>query len=218
MCAQGTAGGEHDGKEVKEVDTMPKLSGGQALESFLVTDYTQKVGYLTSHFGRMWQRFNYFTVVESGLTGILFASGLDNLTSRGVFLALANTVISAVWYTLGAQDRFLVEIYRKQVKDAAARIMGNSPDMSLHMYTKSYRYIGEESNTAEDLLKDPESKQGRSYFRSVLSWRIEPLSPTRIAALFPLLLFFFWLTIFALISLGWITPPTTRKPGLLVVL
>ena len=40
---------------------------------FLIADYGHKIGYLTNHFGRVWQRFNFFITLESGLSAALWA-------------------------------------------------------------------------------------------------------------------------------------------------
>ena len=84
----------------------------------------------------MWNRFNYFVAIESGLAGGKFLLG-DSKMNQGV--AILGTVLSLIWYVMGAEDRYLVRVYRKQVEDAGALAAGslwNEED-------KRYRYVGE---------------------------------------------------------------------------
>ena len=41
-------------------------------EAFLLKDYDLKIAYLSSHFTRMWNRFNYFVAIETALVGAKF--------------------------------------------------------------------------------------------------------------------------------------------------
>src|SRR5438094_512958 len=80
-------------------------------------DYELKVGYLTNHFQRMWTRFNYFVVIEAALIGGKTIFGDTEIGIPGLSFGLA---LSLVWYVMGAEDRYLVEVYREQVKHAAS--------------------------------------------------------------------------------------------------
>ncbi len=57
------AGREQAAKEKEKAD--------MAL-SFLQKDYDLKIKYLSDHFSRMWTRFNFFLVLESGLSAVLW--------------------------------------------------------------------------------------------------------------------------------------------------
>src|SRR5260370_15756114 len=86
------------------------------LEAFLQKDYELKITYLSNHFARMWNRFNYFVAIETALVGGKF------LIPNGVLsheLAIAGLLLSALWYVMGAEDRYLVRLYRYQVERAA---------------------------------------------------------------------------------------------------
>src|SRR6266436_1886824 len=109
-------------------------------EDFLVKDYELKIRYLSDHFSRMWNRFNYFVAIESALIGGKFVFGNGKLT-KGV--ALVGAVLALVWYIMGAEDRYLVLVYRKQVEDAGTLI-----ERSIWKDTNtSYCYVGEIENT-----------------------------------------------------------------------
>jgi hypothetical protein len=170
------------------------------LDAFLQKDYELKIAYLTNHFGRMWTRFNYFVAIETALIGGKF------LIPNGVLspeLAITGALISLVWYVMGAEDRYLVRIYRHQVEIAAEELaQAIWPDEEAQ---KAYRYIGEVDQRARAELRESESvdAQGRKKsaarrffgFEWLSGWRWEPLSTTRLAALFPFLIFVLWIII-----------------------
>src|SRR2546426_509011 len=80
---------------------------------FALRDYELKVAYLTNHFQRMWTRFNYFVVIEAALIGGKTIFGDKQIGTAGLIFGLC---LSLVWYVMGAEDRFLVQVYRNQVK------------------------------------------------------------------------------------------------------
>ena len=142
-------------------------------KDFLFKDYELKVRYLTDHFGRMWTRFNYFVSIESALIGGKLIFGNGKLSPE---VTIVGAAVSLIWYVMGAEDRFLVRVYRQHVKDAAdllAQAVWNAPAPYLH--------VGEVT----------ESSKGLGWGLS--GWRLEPISTTRLAAWIPLLLLFTWL-------------------------
>jgi hypothetical protein len=141
---------------------------------FLIKDYELKIRYLTDHMQRMWTRFNYFVGIESAITGGKFIFG-DGKPSNE--LAAIAAILSLIWYVMGAEDRFLVRLYRKQVADAAALMVGSVWSTSLG----PYRHVGEVEESATTLHNE------------VSGWRLEFLSTTRLAAWIPLIVFLGWL-------------------------
>ncbi len=142
---------------------------------FLVKDYELKVRYLTDHFGRMWTRFHYFVGIESALVGGKLIFGNGELSRE---VAMVGAIVSLIWYVMGAEDRFLVRIYRNHVKDAAdllARKVWGASALS------HYQHVGELT----------ESSKGLDWELS--GWRLERISTTRLAALIPLLVLIVWL-------------------------
>src|SRR5882672_9827951 len=102
------------------------------LQDFLIKDYELKIRYLTDHFSRMWTRFNYFIGIESALIGgkLIFGGGK---LSRGV--AIVGAVVSLIWYVMGAEDRFLVRVYRDEhVKNAASLVAKSLWSVDHHHY------------------------------------------------------------------------------------
>ena len=157
--------------------TAPTSDAGKALppRDFLVKDYELKVGYLTQHFGRMWTRFNYFVGIESALVGgkLIFGNGK---LSPGI--AIVGAVVSLIWYVMGAEDRFLVRVYRGHVKDAADLVAEAMWNAAVH---GPYRHVGEVEESSKRLN------------RELSGWRVEAFSTTRLAAWIPLLVLLTWL-------------------------
>src|SRR5436309_1205740 len=92
--------------------------------SFLQRDYELKVRYLSDQFSRMWTRFNFFLVLESGLSAALWVWFKDKpgFLEKTLVLSWVGVFSSICWYVFGAQDRHLVEVYRKHVADAGSKI------------------------------------------------------------------------------------------------
>jgi hypothetical protein len=171
-------------------------------EAFLQKDYELKIGYLTDQFARMWNRFNYFVAIEAALVGGKFLLP-NGVLSRA--LAIAGVLISALWYVMGAEDRYLVRLYRYQVKKAAeAAVKTIWTDKEIQ---DAYRYVGQVDKPMRRELREYELREmdskGRqkSFWKRLIElewlsgWRVEPFSTTRLAALFPLLVFVLWLII-----------------------
>lgn len=169
-------------------------------EAFLQKDYELKITYLSNQFARMWNRFNYFVAIETALVGAKFLIPNGALSPA---LTIAGVVISALWYVMGAEDRYLVRLYRHQVKraaDAVARTIWT--DGKTH---RDYRYVGQVDKVMRTELREEEGKDSKgrqkSFWKRLVElewlsgWRLEPFSTTRLAALFPLLVFIFWLII-----------------------
>ena len=55
---------------------------GKSETDFLVKDYELKIRYLSDHFSRMWNRFNYFVAIESALISGKFLLGNGKVTKE----------------------------------------------------------------------------------------------------------------------------------------
>ena len=128
-------------------------------EEFLLKDYELKITYLTDHFQRMWTRFNFFVTIETALIGGNFLlQAEDGFDPRLVY---AGIVLSIFWYLMGAEDRYLVRLYRYQAEkggEAIAAIIWESEEAR-----NRYRYVGQVNKTAREELRRYESRdeQGR---------------------------------------------------------
>jgi hypothetical protein len=140
---------------------------------------------------------NYFVAIETALVGgkVLIPNTIE---SRG--LVVAGVLVSAVWYMMGAEDRYLVRLYRSQVKKAAQEL----PDEAWSTTDKrsAYRYVGQvdpyaradlEASESRDEKEKQKTKMQRFLeFEWLSGWRWEPVNTTRLAALFPLLVLILW--------------------------
>ena len=94
----------------------------------LFEDYKLKLDYLTAQYDRLWQRFNFFLTVELALFGFLSYLTFDkNVPNPSLLPAVCGLGVSALWYVVGAQDRYLVEEYRRRAA-AAAAAFAQEPD------------------------------------------------------------------------------------------
>jgi hypothetical protein len=149
------------------------------LDHVLYEDYKTKLDYLTSQYTRLWQRFNFFLSIELGIFGFLsyLTFNLKVLDATWVAAAIG-IVVSALWYVVGAEDRYLVETYRARANEAARRVehaAGGIP--------------GFERNHAGAEAPPPEGPwRPRSWY-----WR--PISMTKLPATFGLLLLGVWVLI-----------------------
>jgi hypothetical protein len=141
---------------------------------FAQRDYEMKVTYLANQFQRMWTRFNYFVVIESALIGGKTIFGDHVIGKAGLVFGLG---LSLVWYVMGAEDRFLVQLYREQLKDAA-KVMS---DALCRDMVPPYTFVGDVSDANERVKP------------SLSGWRVENFSTTRLAALIPLAVSLIWL-------------------------
>ena len=154
-------------------------SVGTADLDFLKEDYWQKIQYLKDHFTRLWNRFNYFLTVQSALFGATVLSPERYRWWVPLFAAL----VCVLWYIFGAQDRYLVELYRQQIEQALEKIEGQ---LSLG---DDYYMVGQ----TEDRKKATIAWFGIK--NEIYQWRWGFLSTTKLPALFPLILLGVWVGI-----------------------
>jgi hypothetical protein len=137
----------------------------------LVDDYKSKVNYLKDHFSRMWTRFNFFLTIHSGLFfGTVVASEKDKW-----WIPFFGILVALLWYIFGAQDRFLVALYRKEVEETVEKIKSQYGIFD-------YNYIGQTENVANIKINE-----------NLYQWRSVSISTTKLAALFPLAVLCLWI-------------------------
>jgi hypothetical protein len=147
---------------------------------FLLKDYEIKVRYLSDHFQRMWTRFNFFVVIEAALIALIgryFTADSGKLPWE---IALIGGILSLVWYIFGAQDRWLVGVYRIQAENAAKKAADN-------VDIKDYRFHSG-STPVDENLDEAFSKK----YKGPAEWRLRLVSITRLAAWFPVVIILIW--------------------------
>lgn len=151
--------------------------------TFLQQDYWQKIQYLKDHFTRLWNRFNYFLTVQSALFGATVLSPDKFRWWVPIFAA----VVCLLWYVFGAQDRYLVELYRKQIERTLEKLEGQ---LSLG---NDYYMVGQTEDRNEAKIVDLKIE------KEVYQRRWADFSTTKLAAWFPLVLLTIWLLILVLL-------------------
>jgi hypothetical protein len=147
---------------------------------FLTEDYWQKVQYLKDHFTRLWNRFNYFLTIQSALFGATVLSPDKYRWWVPIFAAL----VCALWYIFGAQDRYLVDLYRKEIEQALEPVRRG-------LELTNYYFAGQ----VEDIPNQAERIKDLGVKPSFYQWRCRFLSTTKLPALFPVILLLIWVTI-----------------------
>ncbi|MCX9011891.1 MAG: hypothetical protein OIN66_12300 [Candidatus Methanoperedens sp.] len=160
------------------------------IESFLLKDYELKLQYLNNHFTRMWSRFQYYLVFETALVAAFLGLFRDvkGLSIFGIPITVIGLLSSILWYIAGAEDRYLVVLYRQQhVKHAKERYV---KQIGVETELADYPYVGEIKKTEE--IEPIEQK--------VYQWRLEEISTTKLAAVVPFLFILWWVTLIALMG------------------
>lgn len=152
--------------------------------TFLDKDYERKIDYLVQQFGRMWTRFNIFVTIESSLIGAKFLVGTEGHNSE---FAVLGIMLSFIWYVFGANDKYLVDVYRAAVEEAGKKFS------SLVTLERSY-FRKTDFHLVGDTGSYPDVKNG------LLRWRFQWCSITHMAALFPLVFMLVW-TVYLIVSL-----------------
>jgi hypothetical protein len=163
-------------------------SGTSASEAlvFLQKDYELKARYLADHYTRMWTRFNFFMVATTGIATVLF-SGLQGGKTLGSSIAflLAGMVLALCWYVFGAQDRYHAEAYRQQIERIARAL-----DKGLGLSDELARFT---TNPVESKYWPVNDVYNVSVCPKLYQWRIDWISITKLAAIFPFVLFLCWI-------------------------
>jgi hypothetical protein len=159
--------------------------------AFLQKDYELKIRYLSDHYTRMWSRCNFFVGLESALTVALFGWFKDRggFSQDAGFIAVIGAVSCLCWYGFGAQDRYLAEVYRKQV-GLLGEILERHFNLSKELADESLKYT---------FVGDTQSKQAQVGMK-FYQWRIGAISTTKLAVWFPVLVFIYWILMFGLIK------------------
>ncbi len=104
--------------------------------------------------------------------------------------------ISWLRYVAGAQDRYLVALYRRQIQNLVLKIKH-------YLQLFDYYYIGQTEDIPGEVerIKDPNIRS--AYYQ----WRCKHVSTTRLAAIIPLIMLFIW----TVACLGSIMPSFSNK-------
>ena len=149
--------------------------------TFLVDDYKSKVQYLKDHFTRLWTRFNYFLTLQSAL----FGAAILSPEKYHWWVPIFGAILCILWYLFGAQDRYLVDLYRKQIEHDVIEIKSK-------LKLSDYYFIGQ----TENIDGQSEKLENLGTKMTIYQWRNKYFSTTKLAALFPLVILVMWIIIF----------------------
>ena len=160
----------------EDSDTIDKISP----KDFHKEHYYKKIDYLKDHFSRMWTRFNFFLTVESALFGgKVFVQSNTIATNEFLWqIALIGFFVSVIWYIMGAEDKYLVNLYRKEVEQEFEKL---KECLSPHITEKMTYYVGQTKDVSDLRLKT-----------GLFEWKFERISTTTMAAIIPFLLMLVW--------------------------
>jgi len=181
----------------------------ERLRAFLLDDYKLKVGYLTNHFTRMWTRFNFFITLETLVGGALIAAAAnDRWLDNPWQVALLGLLISICWYLVGAQDRYLIAVYRSQIRWTLLELARNrafdvvdDPRQirigALLMLKRPLDTYAEEKTTDGDFLYPYTggTRPMADIDANWLQWRLRNWSVTTWPALLPVIASLLWLAV-----------------------
>ena len=145
-------------------------------QDFVIKDYELKIRYMTDHLSRMWSRFNYMLGIQTAIAGgKFFLDNANNCKSEELAFGVIGFLFALLWYLLGAQDRYLFELYRKQVEKAFTNLgIDNLP--------KELSYVGRTQEAWED----------KCVTKAWHTWRIESISSTKMVAIVPMVIMVLW--------------------------
>ena len=87
----------------------------------------------------------------------------------------------------GANDRYLVELYRKQLARTAKNLLASTEVANPETVYKTWAHAGRDPREVSKSVEKPRN--------SLTSWRWDPVSVTRLPALRSLVFFFVWLLV-----------------------
>ena len=141
-------------------------SAEKALD-FHIESYKLRIEYVTKQFDRMWNRFQLLLGIDTALVALIFTPLTQKRFSTAVFASLG-FVVSLFWFLIGAEDKFLVEVYREQLRRETSQLktLLDLPD-----------YVGVGDTDAATAVR-----------RDLLQFRFHRASITRLVVIVPLLL------------------------------
>ena len=158
------------------------MTSADKILDFRIESYKLRIDYVTKQFDRMWNRFQLLLGIDTALIALIFTPLAQKRFGTVVFAALG-ILVSLFWFLVGAEDRYLVQLYREQLRHESAEV-GKLLNLS------DYVYVG-------DTESPTEVKQ------DLLQFRLRPASITRLIVIAPIVLLGGFL---ALLILGSVRP------------
>jgi hypothetical protein len=162
------------------------------LNDVLTEDFRQQCTNLQNQYTRMHGRMQLITGLNTALLPALgalaVAASRDDVGYGWLLLfPAAGMLLSAIGYVAGANDRYLVELYRKQLARTAESLLASTGVADPETVYKTWAHAGRNPREVSKSVEKPRS--------SLTSWRWDPVSVTRLPALLSLVFFFVWLLV-----------------------
>jgi hypothetical protein len=175
------------------------LAGSPSIE-LLLEDYRLKADFLKAHFDRLWKRFEVFLAIESALFAFFFkflltGEGTALRPNAWIFaaLGLASTLVGIFF---GAQDRYLVNTYRRSLRIAGRALSEwQSGKFKPSTWSGTYTPVGAVAGVPE--LPGAEPAHPLVEFKSPLEWHTRFASTTMLPTLFALATTVLWIVTLA---------------------
>jgi hypothetical protein len=161
-------------------------------KDYLQKEYELRLSYLKDHLTRMWTRFNFFLIINTGLFAVVL-----NQNSRQDFVVLVITlglIVSILWNQFAATDNYLVDVYRRQIKHAHFLLTRDTSFDALRedprpIELKDWAYTGNTSAEYFDPEDGQEKRIPQNFFQRRFSW----LSATELGVVMSFLYILAWL-------------------------
>lgn len=153
-------------------------SSGKVLD-FWIDSYKLRIDYITKQLDRMWNRFQLLLSIDIALAGLVFAPLSEKRLFGTSIFALLGVLVSLFWYLVGAEDRFLVQVYREQLRR-------DTDEVKKLLNLPHYIAVGD-TEAPTRVTRDP------------VQFRFSAISITRLVVLFPMLFMVFFVVIAAIL-------------------
>jgi hypothetical protein len=179
------------------------------LKDVLAEDFRQQCTNLQNQYTRMHGRMQLITglntVLLPTLGALAVAASRDDVGYGWLLLfPAAGMLLSAIGYVAGANDRHLVELYRKQLAQAANNLLESNGVTDPKAVYETWAHAGRNPREVEDIVGKPRN--------SLTSWRWDPVSVTRLPALLSLVFFFVWLLVVLILLVVALLQNTLLRP------
>jgi hypothetical protein len=175
------------------------------LQGILVEDYRQQCTNLQNQYTRMHGRMQLITGLNTALLPALgalaVAAGKGEVGRGWLFLfPAAGVLLSAVGYVAGSADRYLVDLYRRQLDRTAVLLVEAVPADERALLLERWAHAGTSPDRALRVIDDTDPAPAPPWWDRATSWRVPALSVTRLPATLSLLFIAVWLIVAALLA------------------
>jgi hypothetical protein len=187
------------------VPGLPSPTLGKVLiEDFRLHNTNLQNQYTRMH-GRMQLITGLNTALLPALGALAVAAGRDEVGHGWLLLfPAAGLLLSIIGYVAGANDRYLVELYRKQVAAAAKHLLESTKALpELNIVYETWAHAGRDPRDVKNFFKNGSAGDGPGgEWNSLTSWRWDSVSVTRLPAVLSLIFILVWVVVLVLLAIA----------------